>query len=341
VVTLGIVVIGRNEGERLVRCLHSLRGAEGGVVYVDSGSTDGSPERARGLGIGVVELDATCPNTAARGRNAGFDALAREHPQLAWVQFVDGDCELVPGWLDAGMQHLAANPDVAVACGRRRERHPEASPWNRLADVEWDTPPGDTDACGGDALIRALAFREVGGYDASLIAGEEPELCWRLRRAGWRIVRLGREMTRHDAALERVSQWWRRRVRGGHAYAEAVWRHRRSPDPGRVRRLLSILFWAGLVPGAALLLLLPTRGASALLLAGWAWPFWRAYRDVRPRWERRHAALWAATCVLGKLAELEGAAVFAWSRAVRRRASALIEYKDSPSPARGRETSGL
>jgi GT2 family glycosyltransferase len=337
---LGIVVIGRNEGERLVRCLHSLRETEAALVYVDSGSSDGSVERARGLGASVVELDDSRPYSAARGRNEGFEALAREHPQLAWVQFVDGDCELVPGWLDAGMRQLAANPGVAVACGRRRERHPEASPWNRLADMEWDTPPGDTDACGGDALIRALAFREVGGYDASLIAGEEPELCWRLRGKGWRVVRLDQEMTRHDAALERVSQWWRRRVRGGHAYAEAVWRHRRSPDPARVRRLLSILFWAGLVPGAALLLLPPSQGASALLLAGWAWPFWRAYRDVRPRWERRHAALWATSCVIGKLAELEGAAVFAWSRAVRRRASDLIEYKAPPSPARGRGPSG-
>ena len=334
------MVIGRNEGERLARCLRSLRGAEGAVVYVDSGSTDGSPGCARDFGAAVIELDASCPYSAARGRNAGFEALAREHPQLAFIQFVDGDCELVPGWLEAATQHLVAHPGVAVACGRRRELHPEASPWNRLADMEWDTPLGDTDACGGDALVRAVAFREVGGYDASLIAGEEPELCWRLGRAGWRIVRLDCEMTRHDAALERVSQWWRRRARAGHAYAEAVWRHRRAPDPRRVRRLLSILFWAGLVPGAALLLLLPTRGASALLFAGWAWPFWRAYRDVRPRWQRRHAALWAATCVIGKLAELEGAAAFVWSRAVRRRATDLIEYKAPAASTRRGGPSG-
>jgi hypothetical protein len=134
-------------------------------------------------------------------------------------------------------------------------------------------------------------------------------------------------MTRHDAALERSSQWWRRRARAGHAYAEFAWKHRRSPDPARVRRLLSIVFWAGLIPGAAVFLLPASGGASGLLLALWAWPFVRAYRDVRPRWERRTAAQWAATCVLGKFAELEGVAGFAWSRGVRRRSSELIEYK--------------
>jgi glycosyltransferase involved in cell wall biosynthesis len=174
---LGVVVIGRNEGERLVRCLQSLANADAAVVYVDSGSSDGSVARALQLGAQAVELDASRPYTAARGRNAGFEVLTQEHPDLAWVQFVDGDCELVPGWLDGAIRHLAEHPDVAVVCGRRRERDPDASLWNRLTDVEWDTPPGDTDACGGDAMFRTQALREVGGYDPSLIAGEEPELC--------------------------------------------------------------------------------------------------------------------------------------------------------------------
>ena len=80
--------------------------------------------------------------------------------------------------------------------------HPEASVYNRLCDFEWDTPVGDAEACGGDFLARAAAFGSVGGFDERMIAGEEPELCYRLRRGGWRIHRADHAMTLHDAARE-------------------------------------------------------------------------------------------------------------------------------------------
>jgi GT2 family glycosyltransferase len=326
-VTLGVVVIGRNEGERLARCLASLAPRERAVVYVDSGSSDGSVERARASGAEVVELDASLPFTAARGRNAGFEALAAEYPGLTCVMFVDGDCEVVPGWFDAGLNFLAAHPDVGVVFGRRRERHPEASVWNRCADMEWEGAPGEADACGGDALMRAEVVRRAGGYDPTLIAGEDPEFCLRIRRNGARIVRLDREMTLHDAALLRAGQWWKRQARAGHAFAETVWRHRGAPDPHRRRRLFSVLLYGGALPLVALLALWPTRGASLLLLFAWALPWRGVYRDTRLRRPPADSALYATLCVAGKLAELQGALTFAWNHLVRRRATTLIEYK--------------
>lgn len=325
--TLGVVVIGRNEGERLVRCLASLAPRERAVVYVDSGSSDGSVAAARASGAQVVELDASQPFTAARGRNAGFDALAVAHADLRFVMFVDGDCEVAPGWFDAGLAFLAAHPDVGVVFGRRRERHPDASVWNRCADIEWEGASGDVDACGGDALMRADAVRRAGGYDATMIAGEDPEFCLRIRRTGARIVRLDREMTLHDAALLRIGQWWKRQARSGHAYAETVWRHRDAPDPHRRRRLFSVLLYGGAIPIAALLGLWPTRGASLLLLALWAIAWRGVYRDTRLRRPAGDAAVYATVCVLGKLAEFQGVLTFAWNHLVRRRATALIEYK--------------
>lgn len=325
---LGVVVIGRNEGERLVRCLDSIaRDAAMSVVYVDSGSSDDSVAAARARGAHVVELDAAQPFTAARGRNAGFAALHAAQPDLAFVQFVDGDCELAAGWLGVATRFLVAHPDVAVVFGRRRERHPDASPWNRCADVEWDGVPGETDACGGDAMLRASALEAVGGYDPTLIAGEEPELCHRIRRAGSRVVRLDAEMTLHDAALLRFGQWWRRQARSGHAYAETTWRHRGQPDAHRARRLRSVLFWAALLPSVALLLAIPTHAASLLLLAAWAWPWRGLYRATRRLRPASDACLYATACLLGKFAELQGIATFAWNHGVRRRATRLIEYK--------------
>jgi GT2 family glycosyltransferase len=329
----GVVVIARNEGERLLRCLDSIaRHAGTPVVYVDSGSTDGSVEAARARGAHVVELDVSRPFTAARGRNAGFEALRAKRSPLAFVQFVDGDCELAPGWLETAKRFLADHPDVAVVFGRRRERHPDASPWNRCADVEWDGVPGETDACGGDAMLRMSVFEAVGGYDATLIAGEEPELCQRIRATGARVVRLAEEMTLHDAALLRFGQWWRRQARSGHAYAETTWRHRDVPDPRRARQLRSVLFWAGALPALALSLALPTRGASLLLLAAWAWPWRGLYRATRRLRSAADARLYASACLIGKFAELQGIATFAWNRGVRGRATGLIEYKGAERP---------
>lgn len=331
---IGLVLIGRNEGDRLVRCLASIADPRLPVVYVDSGSTDPSVERARARAE-VVELDASTPFTAARGRNAGFEALLRSHPHVGLVQFVDGDCELAPGWIDAAARHLASAPDVAVVFGRRRERHPDASLWNLCADVEWDGAAGEASSCGGDAMIRADVLREVGGYDPTLIAGEEPDLCLRIRRLGHRIVRIDHEMTLHDANLLRFGQWWRRQARSGHAYAETVWRQRGAADPERVRRVRSVLFWAGALPAIAALLAFPTRGASLLLLLGWAWPWRGLYRTTRRLRPHRDAVVYASACLLGKLAELTGIATFAWNHVVRGRATALIEYK-GPAADTGR-----
>lgn len=213
--SIGIVLIGRNEGERLVRCLASVRG-HGNVVYVDSASSDDSVARAREAGADVVELDMTLPFTAARARNAGFARLRQAHPGVALVQFIDGDCELDPGWLPAARDALLGDPGIGIACGNLRELNPAGSIYNRLGDIEWRRPAGDTDHCGGIFIIRSDAFERVGGFDPSIAAGEEPDLCCRLRAAGMRVVRLDRQMATHDLNMMRLSQWWNRSVRGGY-----------------------------------------------------------------------------------------------------------------------------
>ena len=219
---IGVIVIGRNEGERLRRCLASVAGRGLPVVYVDSASTDGSASLARAMGVEVVDLDMSLPFSAARARNEGFERLVRIAPGVKFVQFVDGDCEIVDGWLDRARLELGRAPRVAVVCGRRRERFPGASVYNRLADLEWDTPVGEADSCGGDAMMRVDTFRSVNGFDASVVAGEEPELCQRLRAGGWKVLRVGAEMTLHDSAMLSFAQWWKRAVRSGYGAADVA-----------------------------------------------------------------------------------------------------------------------
>tara|TARA_R110000787_G_scaffold104094_1_gene210818 strand:+ start:2176 stop:3186 length:1011 start_codon:yes stop_codon:yes gene_type:complete len=251
---IGAVVIGRNEGERLKQCLNSLSNELDYIVYVDSGSTDGSVEVAQSLGVIVVSLDMTQPFTAARARNAGLAKLVEISPNIDYVQFVDGDCEVWPAWLSQAKDFLDNHPDFAAVCGRRRERYPDASIYNELCDIEWDTPIGEAKACGGDALFRLTALQAVDGYRGDLIAGEEPEMCYRMRQVGWKIMRLDAEMTMHDAAMTRFGQWWKRNVRAGHAYAESYALHGHESEKFRKKETRSIVVWAVLIPLVIILL---------------------------------------------------------------------------------------
>lgn len=309
------VVIGRNEGERLVACLRALRGQMRRVVYVDSGSTDGSVAQARALGAEVVALDMTRPFTAARARNAGLAALAADPPEF--VQLLDGDCEMVPGWPAAALAAFAEHPRAVVVCGRRRERFPQASVWNALADREWDTPVGPARACGGDALMRYAAVRAVGGYRDDLIAGEEPELCLRLRQAGGEVWRIAAEMVLHDAALTRFGQWWRRTRRAGHAFAEGAALHGARPERHWVAETRRALFWGAGLPVLVLL-------AGLIHPAGWLLAL--VYPAQVVRLARRGGGTWAVYSVLGKFAEAQGALGY-WADRLRGRRRGLIEYK--------------
>lgn len=314
---IGAVIIGRNEGERLLRCLPSVTSVVTRAVYVDSGSTDGSAKAALDAGLDVVELDGKTPFTAALARNAGFARLLeRGAPQ--YVQFIDGDCELQPNWVEKARAFLEANSRTAVVCGRRRELFPEATIWNRLIDIEWNTPVGPSQACGGDSMMRSASFIEVGGFNNDLIAGEEPELCYRLRQIGWEIHRIDAEMTLHDAEMRRFSQWWKRSRRAGHTYAEGVAMYGLGPARYNVPRLRSTFLWGIGVPLGVILGTLATPWSALLLLT---FPIQVLKLNLRGEsWER------AFFLTLGKLPEAQGALGY-WIARLRRRKIRLIEYK--------------
>lgn len=325
---IGAVAIGRNEGDRLRMCLESLVDQVGQVVYVDSGSTDGSVELAESLGVHVVNLDLSVPFTAARARNEGIAALVEIAPQAEFVQVIDGDCFVIDGWLEAAWRTIDENETTAVVCGRRRERSPDETIYNGLCDMEWDGPAGAVASCGGDALIRLSAFNDVDGYDSSLIAGEEPEMCVRLRAANWKIVRIDQDMTWHDAAMTSFGQFWKRAERAGHAYAEGNARHGHRPERFRRREVRSIVFWSFVFPVAALALAVPTYGATLILAAlAYVRQWLRIRRDRIDRGDsQKHSGRYAGFVLIGKFAQLTGISKY-WMRRLFRRQSTLIEYK--------------
>ncbi len=321
----GVVVIGRNEGERLLRCLQSLGPLQPYSVYVDSGSTDNSVALARDYGLAVVNLDMSEPFTAARARNVGFWKLLQLHPSLDYVFFVDGDCEVISGWVDLAVTFLVQSPEVAVVFGYRRERYPDASVYNRVCDLEWqDIPVGEAKTCGGDIVARVPAIKQVDGYRPDMICGEEPEMCVRLRREGWRIWRINTNMTIHDAAMDRFGQWWKRTMRGGFGYAQGAHIHGTSPERHWVLEYRRSWLWGLIIP-AAILILSITVSWKMLALLG-LYPL----QMIRLALNGRHSAgeNWrrAVFLVLGKFPEMLGQVQYLRDRFLRVQ-SRLIEYK--------------
>jgi GT2 family glycosyltransferase len=328
----GIVVIGRNEGERLRRCLRSVTGRQVPVIYVDSGSTDGSAELAQEMGCESLRLDPGKPFSAARARNEGMTWISLHRPDLRYVQFLDGDSELLDGWLDQGVQFLESRPDACSVFGRLQERDPGKSIYNRLCEVDWRMPLGEVHCFGGITLMRVKAFLETGGFEAALIAGEEPEFSQRLRKSGWKILSVESGMALHDAGITRFGQWWTRALRSGHAYAEVCSRGTGLRRFG-LRQSLRTWFWAFLLPAlavgsfflhraaplafAGLFLVQQARIAAGVLRAGsrpWTAILYGLF------WGPAQAAQW-----LGQLKFL--------ALKMTRRQARLIEYKGPDVPA--------
>lgn len=328
---IGAVVIGRNEGERLRKCLASLQSVEH-RVYVDSGSTDGSCDLARSLGFAVVDLDMSKPFSAARARNTGIEWLTARHPELDFVQTADGDCEVHERWIDTAVADLVSDPCRAVAFGRRREREPQRNVYHAACDDEWNVTLGEVSSCGGDALLRVAAIKEVRGYNPALIAGEEPDMCLRLRGKGWRIWSNGQEMTWHDVAIDRLDQWWKRSRRAGFAFAELVDLHGQNADPTWRYLLRSAIGWtavnSAIVPAIVVAALVPSPTVLALAAIPLAL---FAVQMVRMAWIKRslgavHAVQWAWLMMVAKAAQMQGIMQYKSQRYTRRRAT-LIEYK--------------
>jgi GT2 family glycosyltransferase len=323
----GVVIIGRNEGERLKICIQSVLNQTSKVVYVDSESTDGSLVYAVECGIHVISLDKNMPFSASRARNEGFAYLAKKYGELGCVQFIDGDCELLDGWLETAEGFLLSNPSWGLVAGRVRERFPEYSIYNLLCDIEWNTVNGEVEACGGIFCIRQTAFSQSGGFNIEVIAGEEPELCFRLREKGWKIFRIERSMVLHDAGISKFTQWWKRAVRSGHAYAQGCFLHHGKAGGYCLRDTARIWFWAFFLPCSILFFSTAVSGKFLLLLILYCIQFVKVALHLKDRAVKlSHSFIYSGFLVVGKFAQLVGQMIFLFRHIVEKKYE-IIEYK--------------
>lgn len=328
-VNVGIVVIGRNEGERLGECLKSVLRTGCPAVYVDSGSTDDSVATASHFGVDIVQLDPTRPFSAARARNEGFSCLLKNRPSIRLVQFVDGDCILLPGWIEAAIRALSEDSRRSAVIGGLLERNADASPYNRLCALEWRRARGDLENYGdfgGISMIWAEVFRELGGFRPDMIAGEDSELGVRMGLAGYKITKIDTPMATHDANMLNFRQWWRRAMRAGHAIGQRSDIHGRSAVRDCVRERNSTLFWGIALPLVVLLMALPTRGGSLYLLAAYLMLGFRVWRYRTSLGDgSRDAFVYATFIVIGKIANAVGLVKFFLTKFAR--GCEINEYK--------------
>lgn len=319
---VGVVIIGRNEGERLVLCLESVIQQQVLCVYVDSQSSDNSVNESEQRSITTVVLDESSPINASRARNAGFDVLVAENPAIEYVYFIDADCELADGWLTASVAVLESKQQIAIVCGRLREKYRTESIYMRLCDIDWYVKPGEVDRCGGIFTVRRAVFEELTGFDTSLIAGADPEFCFRLHNKGWQILSLEDEMGTHDSAMRHFSQWWNRCVKVGFGYANgAKW-------GGWEKQYRSALIWGAVLPIAIILAVLFISVYCVVFLGLYFLQIARVYMsklDIGSD-SNYDKYLYAQFCVLAKFPEARGVIKYLISQ-VKGKQEKIIEYK--------------
>jgi glycosyltransferase involved in cell wall biosynthesis len=298
---LGIVVIGRNEGDRLIKCLYSVLKSKVPVVYVDSQSTDNSVNEAASLNVTTVVLNTSKPLSAARARNEGFNKLIQDHPSIEYIHFIDADCELAENWFPTAIAELDKQKQVAVICGRLHEKYRNQTVYMRLCDMDWYRPPGVIDACGGIATYRREIFQHLKGFNETLLAGEEPEFCLRIKQNGGSVLCIADDMGTHDSAMVFFSQWWRRCVKIGFGYKNGVdW-------GGYSKQYKSAIIWGGLIPFIIINGLLWTNYSLLLLLL---YPIQILRIILQPYKDNNLSiydkGIYALFCVLAKFPEIQG-----------------------------------
>ncbi len=317
------ILIGRNEGARLGRALAAMQAQPGlrSLVYVDSGSQDGSVSVARGLGVQVVELDPARPFTAARGRNEGFAALGPDH--APYTLFMDGDCIVVPDWPRQAMEFLDATPQAGLVHGYSQEEQAFASAYNWMTNAEWRKPVGPASKGLGVFVIRSDIFTQAGGLRETMIAAEDDEFFFRIRALGWQTWCIDAPMCWHDVNLHRFMPWYRRSIRAGHSFEELAYLHAGAARAQRLRAL----FWAALLPalglGALLAAPLALLGIAVLYLLSILRLTWRLHGEGLRGLRALHVA-WLF--MVTKFAHLYGMGLF-WARRLRRKRAQIIEYK--------------
>lgn len=329
----GIVIIGRNEAHHLEWSLRSVLHEGLPCVYADCLSRDASLPIARKLKIPVVMVSGEML-TAAKARNTGFNCLTAQFPSLEYIQFLDGDCQLKANWIATAVKILDENPRLAAISGILEERYPHAGLFHRLAAIEWHLAFQAPHRCGGVTLFRASALRDADGFNDVIRAGEEPELCHRLRQRGWEFKKVELPMATHDLGHASWRTWCRRQMRNGGGALQVYRLHAHEPQPLLRSYLFSIALWTLAGPLTALIATVAAglavgfaAGLIVLMAAclGYVWQAWRIRAYVRRHGIGNSALVYSCMALAGKFPELLGVLFYTFEERFKGKPSLLSQ----------------
>jgi cellulose synthase/poly-beta-1,6-N-acetylglucosamine synthase-like glycosyltransferase len=260
------VVISTLDEERYVeRCLEHVLGQDYPrelvkTILVDGGSTDRTVELARRLGEADDRLDVVA------------DGLRRSLPEAINVAVARGSAELVAkvdahGYPARDFLRSAADAferaGEDVACVGGRPEQTGETEWGRAAALARTSRFGvggsvyagttelelvDTVQCG---VYRRDALERVGGFDPTMVYGEDDELNWRLRDAGYKIL-LDASIRFVYVARASPAALFRQYRNYGHAKVRVLLAHPRFLRPWHLAPAALVAGGAALAVGATL-----------------------------------------------------------------------------------------
>ena len=272
---VSVIVCTHNGARTLGECLDGLERVDYPdyeVIVVDDGSTDWKPAIADRPGVRLVR---TANRGLAAARNAGLEQATGEI-----VAYIDDDAWPDPHWLSYLAAAFASSDHCAI--GGPNVPPPGDGP---VAECVANAPGGpihvlvsDTEAehiPGCNMAVRRAALEAIGGFDPVFTAaGDDVDICWRLRERGWTVGFSPAAVVWHHRR-DSVRAYWRQQR--GYGKAEALLEDK---WPERYNRVGHVA-WAGRLYG---------RGLARPLLAPRRWrvyygtwgsgPFQRLYHSA-------------------------------------------------------------
>ncbi len=245
--SISVIIIGVNVEKHIENCVTSVMKTDYPndkieIIYVDGGSNDNSVKIAKSFTyVKTIELNDHHP-TPGKGRNNGYKAAKSE-----LIQFLDADTVIHPKWFKTAVPYIKNN--IAAVRGKRIEKYPRKNNYHLIGDIEWHISSGQYSdtftegpcrSFGGDVLMLKQILESVDGFDETLIAGEDPDLSYRIRQTGLTIYIINAVMTTHDLNMTSFQQYFKRAYRSGHAYAEIGYRYIRQKEKLNFKELLRI-----------------------------------------------------------------------------------------------------
>lgn len=183
---ISFVIPVRNDAARLDRCLASIVRNEYPrnlveIIVVDNESTDGSANAARAYGAIVIK---STGDSVAQHRNRGARAALG-----GIIAFADSDHEITGNWIGTAVDALS-DPTVAAA-GAPCLTQPSPNWVQEQYDGLRSRPVQREDVSwlgSGNLAVKRSVFERIGGFNTSLIACEDVDLCNRITATGFRIV---------------------------------------------------------------------------------------------------------------------------------------------------------